>query len=73
MRSSRRFWLAMRGPTSTRATFMLATRLLLPRYAGRPLYMLRAVSSEIGATLLLEPLSVDSARAEWSAGQGPGR
>ena len=44
--------------------------LLLQRYAGRPLYMLRGVSSEIGATLMLEPLSIDSARAEWSAGQG---
>lgn len=45
--------------------------LLLQRYGDRPLYMLRAVSSEIGASLMLERLSIDSARAEWRAGQGP--
>ena len=47
--------------------------LLLQRYAGRPLYMLRAVSSEIGASLMLERFSIDSARAEWSVGQGSTR
>jgi hypothetical protein len=47
--------------------------LLLQRYAGRPVYLLRAVSSEIGARLMLEPVSMDSARAEWSLGQGSTR
>jgi hypothetical protein len=47
--------------------------LLLKRYEGRRVYMLRATSSEIGAPLILEPVSLDSARAEWAAGQGPGR
>jgi hypothetical protein len=41
--------------------------LLVQRYADRPLYLLRAESSEAGARLLLERISLDSARAEWAA------
>lgn len=41
--------------------------LLLQRYARRPVYLLRAVSSDVGATLLLEPFKLDSARAEWGS------
>ena len=45
--------------------------LLLQRYPERPVYLLRAVSSEIGAPLMLERVRLDSARTEWSgAGQG---
>lgn len=40
--------------------------LLLRRYAGRPVYVLRATSSAVGAPLVLEPLRIDSARAEWA-------
>lgn len=40
--------------------------LLLQRYPERPTYLLRAASSDVGATLLLEPLRLDSARAEWA-------
>lgn len=39
--------------------------LLLGRYAGRPVYVLRARTSDVGAPLVLEPLAADSARAEW--------
>ena len=39
---------------------------LLQRYPERPVYLLRAVSSEVGARLMLEPLRLDSARAEWA-------
>ena len=39
--------------------------LLLARYPERPVYLLRAVSSEIGAPLMLERVRMDSARAEW--------
>jgi hypothetical protein len=45
--------------------------LLLARYPGRAMYLLRAASSGVGAPLVLEPLPLDSARAEW--GGGPGR
>lgn len=45
---------------------------LLARYPERPVYLLRAVSSEVGARLLLEPFKLDSARAEW-ASAAPGR
>ena len=41
--------------------------LLLARYPERAVYLLRAVSSESGARLLLEPIKLDSARAEWAA------
>jgi hypothetical protein len=50
--------------------------LLLARYPDRPVYLLRAVSSEIAAPLALERADLDSARAEWAntaaerAGQG---
>ena len=40
--------------------------LLLARYPERPVYLLRGESSEVGARLLLEPLKLDSARAEWA-------
>lgn len=40
---------------------------LLQRYPDRRPYLLRAVSSEVGAKLLLEPLRLDSARAEWAS------
>jgi hypothetical protein len=41
--------------------------LLLQRYPDRRVYLLRAASSEVGAKLLLEPLRLDSARAEWAS------
>lgn len=41
--------------------------LLLARYPERPVYLLRAESSEVGARLLLEPFKLDSARSEWAA------
>jgi hypothetical protein len=50
--------------------------LLLARYPGRPVYLLRAMSSEAAAPLVLERLDLDSARTEWTttaverAGQG---
>jgi hypothetical protein len=40
--------------------------LLLQQYAGRPMYLLRATSSEIGAPLALIPLAMDSVRAAWA-------
>jgi 4-amino-4-deoxy-L-arabinose transferase-like glycosyltransferase len=40
--------------------------LLLQRHPDRPVYLLRAVSSEVDARLYLEPLRLDSARAEWA-------
>ena len=40
--------------------------LLLARYPERPVYLLRAESSDVGARLLLEPLKLDSARSEWA-------
>lgn len=46
--------------------------LLIQRYADRPVYLLRAASSDVGARLLLERISLDSARAEWVASI-PGR
>ena len=39
--------------------------LLVARFPDRPVYLLRAQSSAFGAPLLLEPLRLDSARAEW--------
>jgi len=39
--------------------------LLLSRYAGRQVFLLRAASSAVGAPLVLEPLNADSTRAEW--------
>lgn len=47
--------------------------LLLQRHPDRVVYVLRAVSSEVGAPLVLEPLRLDSARAEWASTQVPGR
>ena len=41
--------------------------LLVQRYGDRPLYLLRAASSDVGARLVLERVSLDSARAEWAA------
>lgn len=46
---------------------------LLQRYPGRPVYVLRASSSDVGAPLVLEPLAADSARAEWRAQPGSPR
>ncbi|HEX6315961.1 MAG TPA: hypothetical protein VFZ73_13920 [Gemmatimonadaceae bacterium] len=40
--------------------------LLLRRYPERPIYLLRAASSEVGAPLILESLRLDSARVEWA-------
>jgi len=47
--------------------------LLLRRYAHRSVYVLRAMSSAAGAPLLLEPLAMDSARAEWAGTPVPDR
>lgn len=47
--------------------------LLLQRYPNRPVYLLRAMSSEIGAPLVLERVRMDSARAEWAETAGQGR
>jgi hypothetical protein len=41
--------------------------ILLARYPDRPVYVLRAASSGVGAPLVLELLNVDSARAEWNS------
>ena len=41
--------------------------LLLQRYPGRAVYLLRTASSDEGAPLLLERVSLDSARAEWAS------
>ena len=40
--------------------------LLFARYPERPVFLLRAVSSEMGARLMIEPFKLDSARAEWA-------
>ena len=40
--------------------------LLLSRYPERAVYLLRAVSNEVGARLILEPLKLDSARSDWA-------
>jgi 4-amino-4-deoxy-L-arabinose transferase-like glycosyltransferase len=45
--------------------------LLFARYPERPVFLLRAVSSEMGARLMLEPLKLDSARAEWATTASP--
>jgi hypothetical protein len=47
--------------------------LLLRQYSNRSVYVLRATSSAPGAPLLLEPLAMDSARAEWAGRPDPGR
>jgi hypothetical protein len=47
--------------------------LLLQRYAGRAVYLLRATSSAVGAPLVLEPFRMDSARAEWLGPPTPDR
>lgn len=50
--------------------------LLLQRYPDRAVYLLRAVSSDVGAPLFLERVRLDSARAEWALsveGQGGAR
>jgi hypothetical protein len=41
--------------------------LLFRNYGGRTVYVLRPASTDLGAPLLLVPLSLDSARAEWRA------
>jgi Dolichyl-phosphate-mannose-protein mannosyltransferase len=41
--------------------------LLFRMYGNRSVYVLRPASSDIGAHLLLIPLSLDSARADWRA------
>ena len=41
--------------------------LLLGRYPQRAVYLLRAVSSDMGARLMLEPFKLDSARSEWAS------
>jgi hypothetical protein len=45
---------------------------LLQRYPGRPVYLLRSRTSDVASPLVLEPLRLDSARAEW-ASLSPGR
>jgi hypothetical protein len=40
---------------------------LLQRHPDRPVYLLRRATSENGSPLLLERVSLDSARAEWAA------
>jgi hypothetical protein len=47
--------------------------LLLQRYPDRPVYLLRAASSEFGSPLVLERVRLDSARAEWAETPGQGR
>ena len=47
--------------------------LLFARYPERPVYLLRAVSSDLGAPLFLERVRMDSARAEWAQTAGQGR
>ena len=47
--------------------------LLLDRYRDRPVYLLRSVSPEVYAPLMLEPLRLDSARAEWGIGPDASR
>jgi hypothetical protein len=47
--------------------------LLLRRYADRPVYLLRAMPNTVGAPLVLEPLRIDSARAEWAGTPARGR
>jgi hypothetical protein len=41
--------------------------LLLKQYPGRPLYLLRPISSELGAPLMLERLRPDSLAAAWKS------
>lgn len=41
--------------------------LLLAAYGDREVYVLRAASAAMGAPLVLVPLNVDSARADWGA------
>lgn len=43
--------------------------LLLARYPDRTLYLMKPVSSAIGASLHLVPLSSDSLRSAWSSGE----
>jgi len=38
---------------------------LVQQFPGRPLYLLRPTSSELGAALVLEPLRLDSAAISW--------
>jgi hypothetical protein len=38
---------------------------LVQQYPGRPLYLLRPTSSELGAPLVLEPLRLDSVAVSW--------
>lgn len=40
---------------------------LLERYPGRPVFLLRIIPSETGSRLTLERVSLDSARAEWAS------
>jgi hypothetical protein len=40
---------------------------LLQRYPGRPVYLLRSRTSDVDSPLYLEPLRLDSARAEWAS------
>lgn len=47
--------------------------LLLRRYADRPVYVLRGTSSGVAAPLVLEPLRMDSARAEWTGSPAQAR
>ena len=41
--------------------------LLFRNYVNRSVYLLRPSSSDLGARLLVLPLSLDSARADWRA------
>jgi hypothetical protein len=44
---------------------------LVQRYSDRPVYLLRAESSDVGSRLVLERVSLDSARAEWATSTPP--
>lgn len=45
--------------------------LLVQRYPGRPLYLLRPVNADAGAPLVLKPLRRDSLAQVWNEGKGP--
>jgi hypothetical protein len=42
--------------------------LLLAGHGGGAVWLLRAASSAVGAPLVLEPVNLDSARADWGSG-----
>ncbi len=65
--------LLARDPGSNRYARDLHGRdtLLLTGNGGKPVWLLRASSSRVGAPLILEPVNMDSARAEWRSGDLP--